>query len=552
MSSGIKRLGLYFGSGFFLIRNEIERNLIAFLLPLPILAVMGIYLFLTGNSKIMFHSHGIWAVIGGCAFLAMVYGLQCFSGDADRKTLDFVISRPVSPILVVSVKYFTSLFWLLLWLLLFQKVLFINLQKLPLPKGMGLEWIFLIILTLHAMSLFSGLLAKGLERFFAVIVMTGIVAYLSYYFWSVLFELIAANYFWFDIPPYLMSLLTRIFPIYLTIISLAVPLTGTLWLLRNKISLKYFSPGKGVIGIWVITFFLLLTVDNFLAPPLRPNKTAKFGDWSQNAGVVLAGPLDPKFEFKQLRALENIPCRLTLSKLGHKPKIIYQGINLTKPRFSPDGKNLLFSENRVLKILNLQNKEIKIIDQGDFGCWSQEGGEVIYARNIGDNLYKLIMIDLLTNAKQTIIPDPLEISNLLWDSKRNIVYLVGYASEIKVLDLKTKIIKKMVFENEQEPKLFFGLTNPCVVINESGMAALGYLFQDGLKIYSFSHDSEKILLTEEYTNFRLKAEAPVLISTDRQRLIWPRFDGGFGYQATKIYIDKEHELAHKHHHHHEE
>ena len=541
-------------SSILLIKNEFSHNFLSFILPIPIYLCLLGYILLTGQKPVNIGVNGTWIFITFGILLAMIYGLQCFSGDSDKKTLDFILTRPVSIPNIVLIKYFSGLSVLGIWIYLFWQSIMLDLSQLPLPKGIGPEWIILLILIVYSMSMFSGLLAKGLERFFVVIVLTGAMSYLSYFLWSKLFYLITANYYWYDIPPYQMKFITTYFPLFLTLVSLITAITATIWQLRSRIPVWRFNLAKTTIFLWLLTSIIVFLTEYLLAPPLWPISNAKFGDWHSSKGIVIVNPVESQYEFRRIRQGENVQFQLKLSKLGRKPKTIYAGINLAHPRFSPDGKSILFSEQNILKIINTKNKKIKQLGPGYFGTWSADGTKLIYAKTIGKKgLSSLFIRDLKTGTKKIVTPHHYELADIIWDSQKKQLYLIGFATNIKRLDLSTGKIFEYSYQKEEKPSSYFGFFAPAVTLdNNTHNLFIAQVLQEDLCIYMISPEQEKIELQEKFSNFRLKTGAILLLNNDLTSFLWPRIDGTFGFQATKLYIGKEHALSHHHEHDHDE
>ncbi|HYH02059.1 MAG TPA: hypothetical protein VEC37_03085, partial [Bacillota bacterium] len=421
--------------------SELRRNLISFSLPLLPYGSLLIYSLITSHNQL--NLYGTWAILTFAALFAMTYGLQCFSNESDKKTLDFILTRPLSPYLIISVKYIISLLILTGWILVFSITTNIDLHRLPLPEGMGPDWIILILMMIHGISFFSGLLAKGLERFFVITVMTGSLAGISYHIWSLIFGLIKTNYFWFDIPPYQLTFIKTTFPIYLTLLSLATPFIGTVWFLRSRIPLYQFNPAKWLIGLWVGTYGLTIGATLLFAPPLWPNSNALHGDWHQTGGIVLSASSKTDNPFQKIDNEQAIPCQITLAKLGRKSKVLYQGTNIQKPRFSSAGTHIVFSERNVLKILNLKTHSLISIGPGYSAVWSSDDSQLLCAeRSEPRGASRLYLYNVKTGTKILFNEKTPAMTDFTWDSRRKIVYFLGYKNEFYRLNLISQVIKE--------------------------------------------------------------------------------------------------------------
>lgn len=561
-------------SGLVLFYNELKRNLILFLIPLPVFAILLNVNIFSPGSKIIVGANGTWAYISIGILLAMTYGLQCFSQDADKKTLDFIITRPISLYLIILVKYLTSIGIFLIWSFLIRNQIQLNLSELPLPNGMGEEWILLTFLTIHAISLFSGLLVKGLERFFAIIILTGSMTYLCYQFWVKLFDLLMANYFWYDIPPYQMNFVIKVFPILLAILALITPLIATLWQLKNRIPLQHFTSGKTIIGIWLSIYLLILMAQYLFSPPLWPDGTFKSGDWHDQAGIVTASTVDPSYEDRIVLYNEQVKFKLNLTQLGQKPKVLYQGYNLYHPSISPNGKMIAFTEDNILKVMNIKTKEVieiynpksknnlidsittkqpqrSILYKPNFAIWGEDSKHLIYVDFLNDNgLSNLYLFHTQKGLLKKINKEPLTVGDLVWDSCENALYIIGNDHDNAITYLNTNSLKQKTYPmpSKIRPSTIFSLTGPCVIDHRTEKILLVMKYLDTIRIYSFDIHNKEFDLVEQYVDERIKPNIPILLNNNLTAFIFPRLDGSFQYKATKFHIDKNHDHDHDHEH----
>jgi hypothetical protein len=528
---------------------ELKRNLVVWLLPAPFW--VGLQIYQWRHSAAPLGLAGTWTLLIMAALCAMTYGLQCFSHETDHRTLDFILTRPLSPYLIITVKYGFSLGCLLGWFAIFAASTRLSWQLLPLVKGMGPLWILLMMLMIQAISCFSGLLARGLERFFVITVMTGLLAGICYFLWTSCLNLWKANTYWFDILPGQLNLIKSVIPTYLALLSLATPLIGTAWQLRSRIPLRLCNPVKWLGGFWLISFGVVLLCLRLFAPPVWPDSAAFYGDWRQNAGILLSGPVKIAADSSvhKIKHDHITACRINLvTQLGRKSRRIYSGKNIIKPLFAPDGDKIVFSEQRRLKILNLQNRQVTLVGPGDVAAWSTDSRQLICARKIGkQNLSRLYLYDLNTK-KSTDLHQNLQVSNLVWDSPRAIVYYLGYKMEVNSFNLKTREIKTYPPQSDREkPRNYYGIIVPNMILApETGAVVWGQIYEDELRIFELNPQNGTIKLAENLVSSRMKNAAPVLINHNYQAFIWQRQDGSFVYQATRY--GSRAAAGHDHHH----
>jgi len=522
---------------FIYLAADLQKNRLAFLAPLPLLLSLLLYNFFTKQSFTHFGVTGLWLLLIFFTILALLYGMQCFSGESDRCTLDFLLTKPLSPYLIIGVKYFSSLIIFLVWWWLAQQIIPIDLSPLPLAKGMSLDWILLIFLIVHAMSLFSGLLTKGLERVGAVFLLTIGIAWLAYQSWFAVFKLIDLGYYWEDIPPRLLFFLTNLLPVLLTIISLAIPLIGAIWHLKSRIKFWRFKPILYLSSIWGSLWIILFGLQYFFSPLLAPAPTAKAGDWHEKTGIVLANVLDQTYEFRMMR--KPIPCQLTLSTPHHSARILYRGIGLNNPRISPNGEKIIFTEKDQLRLLNLTNHKLTNLGTGWLASWSQDNQTLIIAQSLGTKrLSRLVHLNLRSQRK-TIIKEQLPLNSFIWDSKHEKVYLFNH-KEISCLNLRTNSLEVL----KPSPEINFDnflIAPPTLVFDyEANALLMAQLFQQEIHLFRIDLITNAISLSELKTDFRLKSGAAILLSAGGMNLLCPRIDGGYIYASTYYSFGKKH------------
>lgn len=520
--------------------NELKRLFIPWLAPLPVLIGTVWYSSKLGWEPVSLNSTGTWLYILAGIILIMVYGLQSFSSEADRKTLDFILTKPVSQYSIIFAKYFTGLFIFCCWWHIFAFFSTPNLSLLNLPQGFSNEWLILLLLIIHAVSFFSGLLARGLERFFVISVMALTMGSMSYYLWNKLFTLVSANFLWFDIPPRLLSFLEKLLPYYLTFLSLLAPFIGVIWILKSKTRLWRFKPALGLVGIWSLSFGTVIIAYYLFSPQVWPDRNARFGDWSPKDDIVLIGINE--IANSQANAHQSY---LSLNRLGRKPHLIYTGNDLKNPRFAPDGSRIVFSENGRLHIYVPAKKAVFDIGEGNVATWDKVGEKLIAAKQISNQgLSRLYLIDLINNQTQELTSDPIKVTDLIWDSDTNQLYIWDFTNRLNRMNLKDKIIKELKFPEKEQPH-FFGVVKPNIRFQkEDRLIFIGQVFDRTVKVWVLNMDNEVIWLSEEKSDFRILTNGPLLLNQESTAYLWPRIDGGFVYQST--YYDRNHDHEHDH------
>ena len=423
----LKNLINHFYHALLLTGNEFKRNAPVWSAPLPVMLGAVWFSSRSGWRPLSLNATGTWLFILSGIILIMVYGLQSFSSEADRKTLDFILTKPISAGAIIFAKYLPGLavFWC--WFSAFSLILKPNLALLNLPQGIGPEWLILVLLTIHAVSFLSGLLARGLERFMVITVLSLVTAAGAYFLWNKIFTLITANFLWYDIPPRLLFFLEKLLPCYLAVLSLLAPLVGVYWSLKSKVRLWRFKPALGLISVWLLTLLAVEFGRFIFAPTVWPDRNGKSGDWHPQKGLVLAG-LDQKTSNSEPTEVQSY---LSLNRPGHKPQIIYTGTKLNNPRFSPDGHYLVFSEDGRLKIMDAAKKTTVDMGEGQVATWAEDGSRLITAKKVGPKgLSLLYLIDLKNDQTRQLSPEGFEITDLIWDCRREKLYILGFAAQL--------------------------------------------------------------------------------------------------------------------------
>lgn len=526
--------------------NELKRNVLAYLVPLPLLLGAVCWSARSGWRQIDLNTTGTWLYLLGSIILIMIYGLQAFSSEADRKTLDFILTKPIASFSIICAKYLPSLIIFMGWFSAFSFFVKPNPDLLNFPQGIGLEWLILVLLTVHAVSFFSGLLARGLERFMVITVLSLIIASGAYFLWNKIFTLVTVNFLWFDIPPRLLFFLEKLLPYYLAILSLLTPLIGVYWSLKSRIRLWRLKPAIGLIGVWLLTLLAVEFAYFLFAPPVWPDQNGKAGDWHPEKGIVLAGSNQTASNSQPMEGQSY----LSFNRPGHKQQIIYTGTGLNNPRFSPDGHYLIFAENDHLKMMDLTKKTVTDIGEGQVATWSEDGTRIITAKKVGPRgLSLLYQIDLKNSGTRQLHPEQFEVTDLVWDCQREKLYIFNFTNQLHCLDLNDNSVRELDFPENNQPK-FFGVVRPHIrYLTEKDLVFIGQVFDRTIKVYHLNVENQKIGFSEEKSDFRILTNGPLLFNQDGTAFLWPRVDGGFVYQST--YYDPDHEHHHRYCHEHD-
>ncbi|MCL6613028.1 MAG: hypothetical protein K6U03_00160, partial [Firmicutes bacterium] len=531
------------------LRAELSGSWVSYLFPLPFyLALLG-YLRSAGVRTIALEKGGLWALVVAAALLAMVYGLQCFAKEADRKTLDFTLSRPLPPTGLVLAKYLLSLGVLLAWTFLFAPFLRLDLEGLGLARGMGAEWLLLLLLSVHAMGFLAGILARGLERFFLVVVLSGLIGALCYFLWKAAFDLMSANYYWFDIPPVLLGAVTRGLPYYLGFLSILPPVALVLWHLAGRPRPWAFTDLRRAFSAWILTALLLSLCYLVFSPPLWPDRVAVAGDWQGDRIVyVTKGVPSDKEVLIGGQGLKE-EGMLKIARLWGRARAIYTGVNLAKPRFSPDGRRVAFVEDGWIKVIGLQDRKVITLGRGNAVAWSHDGRRLIIARRIGKRgLSRLFLAELGGGELVPVTEKTFNLADLAWDSQAGKLYLIGFFKDLSCLDLKTGTVTSYTFPKGDEPFIYLGVIEPAVKLDlEERRLYLGLIDRYRLQLYALDLQTGFLDLVEEKVDRRLQTGAPLLLQPKAKAAILPRIDGSFAYQSILLEAVKG-----EHHHENEE
>jgi hypothetical protein len=508
----------------------------AFILPAPFWVGLWLWYVVTGRSSHIANLIGSWSILAGFGLLALLYGLQSFSSETDRKILDFILTRPISSYIIVFVKYLLSVFVLLFWIISFSYLVVIDLTHLPMPTGMGLEWILLFLLMIHAMSFLAGVLARGLERLFVIIVLTGMISWISYSFWSISFQLIKDNFFWPDVPQRLINFQWTFFPILLALMSLAIPIITTVWYVKSGSKWWEFKPFLWMAGSWIALWIMLLSAEFLFAPVLRPVEGVIDANWHSASGFILTRKTAFPNRYQLLHCLPG----------GH-PKLIYTGIKLTKPSFSPDGRQVIFTENGTIMVYSFQTRKAEPLTRGALAAWSR-GRMILVARETGPSkMSKLYYFDLDQKSEKTAFPTEIEVSHLAWDSANQQAYILTKKTGLYRVDLRSNRITELHFPNESEPYYFSVINTTLVLSAAKNRLFIGQVFDRTIKAYLVDLKRDTVQLSEEKTDFRILTGPPLIVGPELTSLLWPRIDGAFVHQTTQFHMNELHNQFHREH-----
>ncbi|NLG85015.1 MAG: hypothetical protein GX493_10515 [Firmicutes bacterium] len=524
------------------IRTELAGSGISYLFPLPFYLGLLLYLRISGLSTLGVKAGGLWGLLVAAGLLAMVYGLQSFAKEADRKTLDFTLSRPVPVCGLVLGKYLLSLAVLLGWTFLFAPLLRFDLTELGLSKGMGPEWILLFLLSVHAMSFLAGIISRGLERFFLVIVLSGVMGSLCYFLWKAAFDLMTANYYWFDIPPVLLGAVSRGVPYYLGFLSIVPPVALVLWHLAGRPRPWTFPPLRRTFTAWGLTGLLLGLLYLVFSPPLWPDRTAVAGDWRGDRIVYVTKGVPSDKEVLIVGKGLKEAGTLKIARLWGRTRAVYTGVNLAKPRFSPDGRLVAFVEDGWIKVIGLRDRQVTTIGRGDAAAWSHDGRRLVIARRVGKRgLSRLFLAEIGGRRKPVPLTEKtFNLADLAWDSRAGKLYLVGFFKDLSCLDLETGAVTSFSFPKGDEPSIYLGVIEPATVLDaQGGRLYLGLIDRYRLQLYALDLRAGSLDLVEEKVDRRLQTGAPLLLQPSAKAAILLRIDGSFAYQIILLEALKE-------------
>jgi ABC-type transport system involved in multi-copper enzyme maturation permease subunit len=520
-----------------LLKKELLQNRDAYAFPLLLAIPLLIYLLLHSDSSLTLSPQATIVVVVAGAILAIVYGLMGLAGESDRKSLDFLLTRPIPPALLVLVKYLVNLGIYLLWVLCFTRLMKLDFSAFPLPKGMAVEWILLSLLVLQSTSFFAGLLVRGSERLVFIALLFSGMAGICYLLWKMIFDLITARYFWFDIPPHIYRILTSIFPTIVLICSLITPLVFVLWLVKGRPPIYKFRPIRRMLFVWLGLFGLCYLAYSTLGPSLWPiSFHSHGGDWHPKSGVAVAGV--------DYMARKNPQRYLGVARIGGKLRPLITGTHIYSPRWSPDGKALAYVDNGTIKVY--RHKKPVVVDTGYYPFWSKDGVSLAYIKMEVDEPSKVVVKQL--DSGRTDILYQTDISQVLgfaWDSDSNRLFLLDRTGYLVDIQTKTDTIHRIKLETP----IHLVMQRPMIVLEPEGKLLLSTTYEREFYINSYDPESQELKKITSRTGEDLDPVSQTIICLDGKGFLWPRRDGAYEYQG--ILPPHEHDHGHEHEHEHE-
>lgn len=511
--------------------KELRQNRWSYLLPgfayLPLL----VWLSLTQKTWPITLSPQVSVILVVlAAIFAIVYGLQAFAGEADRKTLDFLLTRPMPALTVILVKYMTNLAAFVFWLLCFSKIFRLDFSRLLVIGGASPEWILLMLMSLLTMGVLSGLTKKSAERLVITVGLTIIVTGICYAVWDQIFRLIGASFYWFDVPPHIMGFIQRGLPTILAILSLLIPMTITLWMLKGRSNPLRYRPFHRLLILWFILFFGAWTVRATFGPSIWPTSIPiEEGDWHISSGVALSGSSFPDKKVSQL----------FIGKLGGNARPVYKGKDVNSPRWSPDGQAIAFEDDQTLKVY--QDKRVQAIAQGARPCWSPDGRFIYYLKTPLKREQSIVMkYDRVLGQ-----------SSVLGRYDGHILTMTADAHGILYVLQNDGLLKELDFENETTraisiPKpIALSMQNPSLRTTADQRLLLGVTYDHKVRIYLVDWERFEAIVLEERSGKEISPNAQTIISPDGSGYLWPRIDSAYDFRGF-IPAHDEHEHEHEH------
>lgn len=477
-----------------------------------------------------------WVILG--VIFAIVYGLQGFAGESDRKTLDFLLTRPIHPIVLLLVKYLTGLAVLSFWTFICLETFQFDFSKILVIKGAGSEWILLILFALQSMGVFSGLTTRGAERLLLTLLLTFGMSGLCFTAWNQLLGLLVASYFWFDIPPHQLRLIQYGVPATLATISMLIPMTFTNWMMKGRPAFNRYRPFRFLLFLWIFLFWGIGVSRAVLGPSVWPvDIIERSGDWNLQAGVAFAGsPLTSE-------RIEH----LYVAKIGGRAHPVYTGERVQSPRWSPDGKSLVFVDGE--NIMIYKGKKFRTICQGTFPSWSRDGQTIYYIQTpLKPNKSQIMAYDL---NKETI--------SSLWVLDNLALYIATDKSNniYCILDNGTVMSKNLVSKTIRSLSLpiniKFSMQRPQLAITPDDRLLISTTSEHVVTIYQVDWDKSTIYTIETRSGKEIDPNAQTFIAPDGQGYLCPRIDGAYDYHGFlpphEHHDGCEHDHFHIHEHH---
>lgn len=508
-------------TGFVLARKELVQNWVIYLIPATIL--LPLLILKSHNTPFVLNAKLSVVVLVAAFILAIVYGLQSFASETDRKTLDFILSRPISSILLITVKFTINMGIFLFWMGLYIYMLRFDWSLLNLPPIVG-GWLFLSMLIVLSMGFFSGLIVQGAERLVITVGLTGLLAGGCYILWNQAFTLMSANFFWFDIPPNILSIVGIWLPMTLIIVSLLTPLVFSLWYLRGRVSPTRFQPFRRLALCW---FFIIIPIELsciFFAPAIWPDSlnNPTSGDWHPTSGMAIAG------SYYKDRYPSHI---LYVAHYGTKVHQVYTGSRIHSPRWSPDGQRIAFVDGSWIKILH--GTQVRPVIQGDFPFWSQDGKSISFChkpdkKDYFDGIYR---IDLATGKVTSLYMFHLQLLGAVWDSHNNKLYLL-HEEEAKKGFFESVDLKSKQAESHSMPSpIVLYMQKPILTLASDGRVLVGFASEHEIQVYIYSPVSHQVELFDDYRGHEVDPASQPILATSAQGYLIPRLGGGYLYKG---------------------
>jgi hypothetical protein len=459
-----------------LLKKELKQNAVIYLVP-----YLFLLLIITFN-----HQDPAWLPAQWLQALAVslplamagAYGLQAFDLEENSRARDFLLAKPLSPGQIVGVKYLSGLLVLfplsVLWIaaLLPQSFIAPTLDNLD---SFWLTLFLMIVLILYSASFLAGILLKGPVKLLAAIgIGAGAIVWVGLIWLESLTMLFYTHW---DRFPGLS--LTLIYLLTLIIIGLLLVITVglVLQILKNTLSSRNNLRPIGLILTIFILLPLLLELGNSLNRPVIgafDNLACSFfskADWF----ISIEGARQPA---GQLVALTDAWGRLGIAAPFQKPQVVYVSTGIaTKPLqnivWSPDGRQVVFSDNEQLKLYSPATQAITDLGAGLVAFWSRDSRRLLVGRESTKqdeahpmsvaNLRRISLMSLDLKQPDAIRPvEELYTNDLAWewDSIGNNILAVNRAGVITVIDLNTGQTQKIALLPKQKEPVFFGKILP--------------------------------------------------------------------------------------------